>query len=813
MPAEAALAVRDRIEDRGVGLAGIADRRGLVEQELHVVGHALGQRDLDEDQRLVGHARMEIGKAAPVGVEPVLEIGPAPDLVHRLVDGELLEQRRRRIPGDAPHLEEADVEPAREQPLEVELERRERRRRRAPAAISSARMSTRNFTPSGRALNWVSSLIRGGSSAWRSARSSLRCSSSLWARRSRSQVAWTAARSMSNSVARSAQEALAPGGVEGEIGAAERGRPRPRRDLAALAFETVAQLARAAGRHRRRRARAAARRSSTPRAEAAMSRQHRAQVAEGPVEDRVEKAGGAALAHDADIIDRASGYRMECQSGTGWHPPRLTALRGGAQAAQRRAAGARAGRRRRGRGRTPAAASPCSQAAAAAARNGSSPCARSPAIMPASTSPLPPVASSGGALALIAARPSGAAITVSAPLSSTTAPVRAAAARARASLSSPSASCRTAGRTRPRAGSARWRRRSRAKSASAPAGENRQRVGIEHRRAPRGERGQQRRAASPRRSGAGPDQDGVAARDRRARPAKPSSPATGRTMTPVSDGGIDRPGRHRRRDGDEPGPDPRRRPRRQPRRAGHHRARPAPGHGRGGIYGRPLPARDRRRATAPGRSRTCRGGIAASTRSGMPMSARMTLPHKLPTRQQQMAGLLAEEGDGERGRRAAPRTAPVAPSRPLGTSTASDRQMPRAASASITARAMPVDRTGEAGAEDRIDDHAGAVEQRRGQRLDRSWPQGRMMRRIAAEPLARAEKAEPDRPAGRGKMPRRDEAVAAIIAGPAQHRDRPRRPAPHHRNGDGRARRLHQRSRRQRPQRPPRGRPRPSPPA
>ncbi len=44
-----------------------------------------------------------------------------------------------------------------------------------------------------------------------------------------------------------------------------------------------------------------------------------------------------------------------------------------------------------------------------------------------STSPAPAVASHGGADKLIAARPSGAAMMVSAPFSSTTAPVRAAA--------------------------------------------------------------------------------------------------------------------------------------------------------------------------------------------------------------------------------------------------------------------------------------------------------------------------------------------------------------------------------------------------
>ena len=54
--------------------------------------------------------------------------------------------------------------------------------------------------------------------------------------------------------------------------------------------------------------------------------------------------------------------------------------------------------------------------------------------MPASTSPAPAVASQGGALEAMVARPSGAATTVSGPLSSTTAPLRAAAARTRSSF-------------------------------------------------------------------------------------------------------------------------------------------------------------------------------------------------------------------------------------------------------------------------------------------------------------------------------------------------------------------------------------------
>ena len=55
-------------------------------------------------------------------------------------------------------------------------------------------------------------------------------------------------------------------------------------------------------------------------------------------------------------------------------------------------------------------------------------------MMPDSTSPAPAVASQGGALAAIVARPSGEATTVSAPLSRTTAPERSAAERTRSGL-------------------------------------------------------------------------------------------------------------------------------------------------------------------------------------------------------------------------------------------------------------------------------------------------------------------------------------------------------------------------------------------
>src|SRR5262249_44025020 len=70
-----------------------------------------------------------------------------------------------------------------------------------------------------------------------------------------------------------------------------------------------------------------------------------------------------------------------------------------------------AGPRRPPPGPAPSPASPGSQPAAPAASNPGMPWARQPAAMPASTSPEPAVASQGGALSAIAARPSGAATT------------------------------------------------------------------------------------------------------------------------------------------------------------------------------------------------------------------------------------------------------------------------------------------------------------------------------------------------------------------------------------------------------------------
>ena len=74
---------------------------------------------------VVGQARVEEAVAAAVAVEPVLDVGPALDVVHRLVLDQLLDQRGRRVPADAAQVQEGDVEPGGEQVFELGIERQQ----------------------------------------------------------------------------------------------------------------------------------------------------------------------------------------------------------------------------------------------------------------------------------------------------------------------------------------------------------------------------------------------------------------------------------------------------------------------------------------------------------------------------------------------------------------------------------------------------------------------------------------------------------------------------------------------------------------
>ena len=68
-----------------------------------------------------------------------------------------------------------------------------------------------------------------------------------------------------------------------------------------------------------------------------------------------------------------------------------------------------------------------------------------------------------------------------------------------------------------------------------------------------------------------------------------------------------------------------------------------------------------------------------------------------------MAGLLAEEGDRDVGPERGPSTLPLSPETPDGRSTATTGT-PAAAHRSIAARASPLERLRQAGAEQRVDD-------------------------------------------------------------------------------------------------------------
>ncbi len=120
--AQADLGIGNGIEDRRIRLAVVENRGVFVKQGLHVVGQVIGQRHLDEDQRLGRHARVEEGVEAAVGIEAVLEVGPGTDFMHRFVFDQFFEQRSRRMPGNTLQFEETDVEPGAQARLQFAVE-------------------------------------------------------------------------------------------------------------------------------------------------------------------------------------------------------------------------------------------------------------------------------------------------------------------------------------------------------------------------------------------------------------------------------------------------------------------------------------------------------------------------------------------------------------------------------------------------------------------------------------------------------------------------------------------------------------------
>jgi hypothetical protein len=97
------------------------------------------------------------------------------------------------------------------------------------------------------------------------------------------------------------------------------------------------------------------------------------------------------------------------------------------------------------------------------------------------------------------------------------------------------------------------------------------------------------------------------------------------------------------------------------------------------------------------------------------------------------------------------------------------------------------------GSEQGVDDEASALEYRRRQRLDRPAIEPGHQLRVARQRGLPAKESEADGPACVGEMARGHEAVAAIVAGPAYHGDRPALPEPFGDRGDAFAGALHHR--------------------
>ena len=160
-----------------------------------------------------------------------------------------------------------------------------------------------------------------------------------------------------------------------------------------------------------------------------------------------------------------------------------------------------------------------------------------------------------------------------------------------------------------------------------------------------------------------------------------------------------------------------------------------------------------------------------------------------PPRKQQVARLLAEEGHGQiSAGRVAQHRARV--SRDTARQVHRDQRQALRRFQNLPCGAR--DRPFQPGPEQGVDDKPGVGQRLGPERFDRPRPVSRRLGRIADQRLAPSQQRHPHRPAGGKQLFRCDEAVAAIVAGPRQHQDRPRAPAPSHRIGDGGAGIAHQ---------------------
>ena len=247
-----------------------------------------------------------------------------------------------------------------------------------------------------------------------------------------------------------------------------------------------------------------------------------------------------------------------------------------------------------------------------------------------------------------------------------------------------------------------------------------------------------------------------------------------------------------------PAPDAQRRAGGEPRRAGRcGRAATAPEPRRARICALSAPSVRERRAPDGGRvDEGLRARCASSAASGMPMSASRIGPQSTRPGSSRWPGLRRKNVTLALASTATPRTSPVSPSRPEGTSTATTRPPARGESVDALDDRFrdAVDVAREPGPEQSVDDEIGAAG------IDGCGVEDLALvarggeRRIAPQRFAPADEPELDRVAALCQEPRGDEAVAAVAAGAAEDDDPAARlREPRRLVGDREARALHQR--------------------
>jgi len=125
-PPQASLAVRDRVEDGRVRITSGFDFRSQgwrIDYILNGGCQSLGERDFNEDDRLVRQRRMEEAKRSTVRRQPASQVGPTTDLMDGLVLDQALKDVCWSFLCELFKTKKAAIEPGTEQVFQVFLDR------------------------------------------------------------------------------------------------------------------------------------------------------------------------------------------------------------------------------------------------------------------------------------------------------------------------------------------------------------------------------------------------------------------------------------------------------------------------------------------------------------------------------------------------------------------------------------------------------------------------------------------------------------------------------------------------------------------